>query len=269
MNENKDTKENRSKALRFIDRYGFMVLLGVCVVAIGAAAIWSSDLWSPSDTAQLPPTQETAGQLSQLDPTPAPTAEPTAQPSSQAQVPPADESESAQAVQAEPTKAPQPTPAPTPKPSEPKNTATNADAKLAKQMQVPVKGEIIRNFADSELVFSETLQQWMTHSGLDMAAAEGTNVVAALDGEVVSVTQDAMMGTVVTLKHAGDVQTVYASLAPDGVIEAGATVKAGDVIGQVGTSATSEVADGAHVHFEVIKSGTRVDPADYLLSSDE
>ena len=51
--------------------------------------------------------------------------------------------------------------------------------------------------------------------------------------------------------------------------EAGATVKAGDVIGQVGTSATSEVADGAHVHFEVIKSGTRVDPADYLLSSDE
>ena len=84
-------------------------------------------------------------------------------------MPPADESESAQAVQAEPTKAPQPTPAPTPKPSEPKNTATNADAKLAKQMQVPVKGEIIRNFADSELVFSETLQQWMTHSGLDMA----------------------------------------------------------------------------------------------------
>jgi murein DD-endopeptidase MepM/ murein hydrolase activator NlpD len=91
----------------------------------------------------------------------------------------------------------------------------------------PVEGEVLKAHAMDALVYSSTLKQWQTHSGIDIKASEGAQVSAALDGTVESVTQDALMGNTVVIRHDKDTCSVYSSLK-------NATVKKGDkvIVGQ-------------------------------------
>lgn len=113
------------------------------------------------------------------------------------------------------------------------------------------------------LVYNPTLEDWRIHNGLDIAAQEGTSVLAASSGTVLSVKDDALMGTTVTLEHGGGYQTTYASLQADPAVEVGDSVSAGQIIGVVGT-APAEAAQGPHLHFSVEKDGDAVDPEAYL-----
>ena len=88
-------------------------------------------------------------------------------------------------------------------------------------------------------------------------------MLAASSGTVLSVEDDALMGTTVTLEHGGGYQTTYASLQADPAVEVGDSVSAGQIIGVVGT-APAEAAQGPHLHFSVEKDGDAVDPEAYL-----
>lgn len=130
----------------------------------------------------------------------------------------------------------------------------------------PLSGQVVEAFSVDQLVYSETLGDWRTHDGVDIAAAQGTAVLAAKAGTVVSVTDDALMGTTVVLSHDGGYQTTYANLQAKPAVSKGDKVTAGQIIGAVGTTSTAEAAEGPHLHFSVTKNGDVVDPKKFLKS---
>ena len=131
---------------------------------------------------------------------------------------------------------------------------------------LPVSGKLSKNHDSEMQVFSNTMQDYRVHLGVDICAEENAAVSAVAAGTVVEVWEDALMGQCVALSHSGDAVSVYKNLSltlPEG-IEAGAEVKAGDVIGYVGDTAMTELADEAHLHFEMTVGGIQVNPLDYF-----
>ncbi len=115
-------------------------------------------------------------------------------------------------------------------------------------------------------VFSNTMEDYRVHLGVDIEAAAGTAVYAAADGTIESVEFHPMMGQTVVITHAEGYKTVYRNLQtaiPDG-IEAGKTVKAGDQIGAVGDTALIEIAEEPHLHFEIYKNELCENPMDHI-----
>ena len=131
---------------------------------------------------------------------------------------------------------------------------------------LPIQGEVLTAFSVDQLLYNETLDDWRTHDGVDIAAAEGDAVLAACAGTVSSITDDPLMGTTVVIQHSGGYETTYANLQVEPAVETGDTVSAGQTIGAVGTTAAAEAAQGAHLHFSVAKDGEAVDPDAFLNS---
>ncbi|TVR30747.1 MAG: M23 family metallopeptidase [Spirochaetaceae bacterium] len=99
------------------------------------------------------------------------------------------------------------------------------------------------------------------HNGIDLAAAVGTPVRAAMAGRVVHVeNQPGNYGRFVIIRHDGGYQTLYAHLDSYSV-QTGQQVNQGQQIGQMGNTGRST---GPHLHFSVIKNGSFVDPMRYL-----
>ncbi|MBP2071395.1 M23 family metallopeptidase [Thermoanaerobacterium saccharolyticum] len=98
------------------------------------------------------------------------------------------------------------------------------------------------------------------HSGIDIAVPLGTPVKAAADGEVVYAGWNDGYGLVVFIWHNNNLETRYAHLSKIAVNK-GQIVKAGDVIGYVGSTGKST---GPHLHFEVRNGGKAVNPLDFF-----
>ena len=129
---------------------------------------------------------------------------------------------------------------------------------------MPTDGNVSAEFSIDVLVYSNTMEDYRTHNGIDICAATGSAVKAAADGVVTEVYEHPMMGYTVVISHDGDAETVYQNLADEIVVSAGDIVKCGDVIGAVGESAIIETAEEPHLHFEMCIAGERVDPLDYI-----
>lgn len=128
---------------------------------------------------------------------------------------------------------------------------------------------LIKDYSNSALQYNKTLKQWEAHKAIDFAAEEGTDVYAVLDGTITEVSYNYLMGNVVKLDAGNGLIIVYKSLASDVPVKEGDTVKKGDVIGKVGSTAKSESSDGAHLHLETWLNGENVDPNNYLDLSEK
>ena len=128
----------------------------------------------------------------------------------------------------------------------------------------PVEGEILREYAMDELIFSETLDEWTVHQGLDIKADRTTVVKAAETGTVVAIKNDPRYGLTVIIEHEDGFKTVYSNLLTTEFIAEDESVEKGQSIGTVGNSAVFEIADEPHLHFEMIKNGEYVNPKLYL-----
>ena len=137
-------------------------------------------------------------------------------------------------------------------------------AEAPRLVVAPLRGDVLTAFSMEELVYSPTLGDWRTHNGVDIAAQQGTTVLAASAGAVLSVTDDPLMGTTVVIQHGGGYTTQYSCLQKDPPVQEGDQVAAGDVIGLVGSTASAEGSMGPHLHFSVSKDGQVIDPADYV-----
>lgn len=126
----------------------------------------------------------------------------------------------------------------------------------------PVEGEIVKGHSLDNLVFSETMQDYRVHRGVDISCKLGAEVVAFADGTVSAVTDDYFYGTTVAITHSDGMVSYYMNLNPEleEYITVGAEVKSGEAIGKVGTSARCELADNPHLHFELKVNGTDIDP---------
>lgn len=137
-------------------------------------------------------------------------------------------------------------------------------AEAPRLIVTPVHGEVLAAFSVDELAYNPTLEDWRTHDGVDIQAASGTTVLSACNGTVLSVSDDALMGTTVVVEHDGGYQTTYANLQPHPPVEAGEIVSAGQILGAVGDTAAAESAQGPHLHFSVSKDGEAVNPHEFL-----
>ncbi len=147
--------------------------------------------------------------------------------------------------------------------TEPPVKPTEAPKRALKTV-APVSGETVADYAMDCLSYNETTRDWRVHNGMDIAAPEGTEVLAAADGEVYTVYEDDIMGWTAVIRHQDGYVTTYASLAQDLNVRVGDDVEAGQVIGTVGATALIETAMGPHVHFSVTHDGEAMDPADFL-----
>ena len=103
---------------------------------------------------------------------------------------------------------------------------------------------------------------YIQNSGMDFGLENTFDVVSVLDGTVLDVREDELLGTVVEIKHDNDFISSYQSLS-EVSLKKNDTVKQGQVIGKSGTN-TIDQDLGNHLHFELYKSGEVVDPSKYF-----
>ena len=133
--------------------------------------------------------------------------------------------------------------------------AANADkpAPVSAGMTWPVAGRITSYFGNR---YHPILHFTRFHAGLDFGAAWGSPIVAAADGQVVAAGWAGGYGREVRIAHPGGLTTVYGHMS--GIVaSAGSFVRAGQLIGYVGSSGLST---GPHLHYEVRQSGVPVNP---------
>ena len=111
--------------------------------------------------------------------------------------------------------------------------------------------------------FHPILKTYRMHSGIDYAAPTGTPIMAPADGVVSFAGVKGGYGNAIMLNHRKGMETLYGHMSAfvSGV-SAGKSVKAGDVIGFVGSTGRST---GPHLHYEVRINGQIVDPSTVAL----
>lgn len=148
--------------------------------------------------------------------------------------------------------------------SETTNTEKETTSKKELSFEKPVEGEITKEFAKENLIYSQTLQEWVTHTGIDIKAEKTTVVKAAEEGTVKSIKNDPRYGLTIVIEHQDGFQTIYSNLLTSEFVTEGEKVTKGKTIGTVGNTAVFEVADEPHLHFEILKDSIQVDPCIYL-----
>ena len=124
----------------------------------------------------------------------------------------------------------------------------------------PVEGETVREYAKDNLIYSNTLQEWTTHTGIDIKADKTTIVKSAESGTVKSIKNDPRYGLTIVIEHDEQYQTIYSNLLTSEFVVEGEKVEKGQAIGTVGNTAVFEIADEPHLHFEIWKDSLPVDP---------
>ena len=143
-------------------------------------------------------------------------------------------------------------------------STTDVTPEAPRLVVAPLVGEEVAAFSVDELKYNETLGDWRTHDGVDIAAEVGTQVLAACSGTVTQVIDDDLMGTSVTIAHDDGYKTIYSNLQSVPTVSEGQQVSAGEVIGSVGCTSIAEFAVPAHLHFGVTKDGVPCDPQEFL-----
>ena len=238
----------RLRASIFLRRNGLYIAVAVCLAVIGGAAalIFGGNGNTPETPAEHSYDQRLNEAQASIVPaaTPLPTRRPSAT--------------------SEPLRSPKPTLIPnlTPAPSA-------APEPASVSWISPVDGRLIRVYSMDALIYSKTLGQWMTHSGVDVAAPKGTEVHAVDAGTVARVYDDDMLGTTVIIEHADGLTTVYCGLKKEPPVREGDAVDARALIGYIGDTAISECAEESHLHFEIRLNGRPVDPRSYITFKTE
>ena len=148
------------------------------------------------------------------------------------------------------------------------NTVVNNEPIIEEQKPLefmyPVEGEILKEFAMDNLVFSETLQEWIVHKGIDIKAERTSVVKAAEKGTVTAIKNDPRYGLSVIVEHRDGYKTIYSNLLTTEFVKEGETVTKGQSLGTVGNSAAFEIADEPHLHFELLLNEQALNPTLYL-----
>lgn len=128
----------------------------------------------------------------------------------------------------------------------------------------PTEGELICEYAKDNLIYSETLKEWITHTAVDIKADKTSVIKSAADGVVKSIVNDPRYGLTVVIEHDDGYETVYSNLLTAEFVVEGEEVTQGQTIGTAGNTASFESNMESHLHFELLKDGEYLDPSIYL-----
>lgn len=237
-----------NKFMVFVRNNGFYLVLVLCLLAVGTAIALMS-IPSKEEEAAVPsaaPEQAEILIVGQSNDEPLSAVVPSTAPNDVSPV-----------AAATLTPTPSPSPAPT---ATPQTKTTSSTTKAAP----PVSGEIIWDYATDKLLYSVTLDQWTTHSGVDLAADVGAEVKSVLSGTVEQVYEDDRLCVTVVVRHSNDRTSLYANLDASVRVKVGDKVNAGAVLGVVGDTAISECGLKPHVHFAFFVHDASVDPKKYV-----
>lgn len=144
---------------------------------------------------------------------------------------------------------------------------TAAPTETPYRFSEPVNGLLIRDYSVEEPQLFEHARYWRIHPGIDLQADYGDIVKACASGTVSSVWDDHEMGKCISITHAQGFESVYAGLSEIGYVKAGDPVSQGQTIGHVGNGVVAESDALPHLHFEVWRNGSAVDPVKLFLGT--
>jgi len=133
----------------------------------------------------------------------------------------------------------------------------------------PVDGEIVMDYSVDHTIYDKTLEHFRTNASISIAAPVGTQVKAASDGVVKSVTSTRETGNTVVIDNGNGWLTTYSQLQDQVLVNEGDVVKAGQVIGGVNNPTLYKVLLGSHLDFSVSKDDASVDPKTVLAKNED
>lgn len=244
------------RAGRFISGNGFYLVLLVCVAAIGISGYFLvRSVMEEGEVEEVSAVGEAEHDVPVMaeDPPEVEAIRPV--------LPSHDPAETVSLQPEEKESAPAETVSPQPEPSKPAETAA---ARVPLVFTWPVNGPVIASFSVEALVYDETMLDWRVHEGVDLAAEEGTRVLAVAAGTVTDVYEDELMGMTVVIDHGDGLVSLYSNLSEEPSAEEGQRVYTGDIIGSVGCTAAAEMGRAPHLHLAMYLDGQAVDPEGYL-----
>jgi len=125
---------------------------------------------------------------------------------------------------------------------------------------MPIDGRITSPFG---IRTAPTTGATAKHEGIDIAAATGTPVKAALSGIISKAGYSSAQGNFVVVNHGGGLESVYKHLS-QGTIKIGQTVTEGQIIAKSGNTGVST---GPHLEFQLLKNGVAIDPLSFTRDS--
>ncbi len=252
------TKKKGSKTSK-----GFYIALGVCLIAIGAAAWTTYDgVKNYMNPAPIQSESSAAVDSSQADQEAGNTVSGIFAESSQEE-----ESSQPESSSSQPEDSSQ-----EPASSETKETAATAPAVSSAATPnddlniYPVGQKVTKEFSGTDPIYSQTLNDWRVHEGVDLSAEEGSMVKAVSAGTVKDIYEDPMLGTTVVIAHK-DFDAYYCGLGSTTLVKTGDTVKLGQEIGSIHV-VPSESVEENHLHFGIKQNGQWVNPLDFLTGSE-
>ena len=124
---------------------------------------------------------------------------------------------------------------------------------------MPITGEILKDYDEQELQYSQTFKDWRLHLGVDIAAQKGDTVFACAQGTVEDIYEDPVLGTVVAIDHGDGLIAFYCGLNAKPTVQIGDSVESGSQIGVIDIL-PGESVEQAHLHLEMEKDGSPVSP---------
>ncbi len=121
----------------------------------------------------------------------------------------------------------------------------------------PARGRLTSGFGVRRIPYASGYQ---FHMGVDIIGAHGSAIWATAPGVVVFVGYRGSYGNIIIVDHGYDYETLYAHLS-DFAVNAGDEVDRGQVIGYMGATGRTT---GTHLHYEVHRKGSPVNPANYM-----
>ncbi len=127
----------------------------------------------------------------------------------------------------------------------------------------PLSLNIGSDFSMGVPVFSQTMNDYRTHNGVDFIGVKGESVRTVGEGTVVSVEKNALWGNQVTVDHGNGITSCISGLSDEALIGVGTTVYTDTVIGVIGDIPV-EKSEQSHIHLEMRENGKLVDPLELL-----
>ena len=140
---------------------------------------------------------------------------------------------------------------------ETKTTINDLNRPYSGYYLLPLNSNVSEDYSDGDMVFSETMNDWRSHNGIDIKGNLGDNAIAVQDGKVIEVSTDEIWGDVIVIQHGNGLKARYCGVKAS--VQAEQSVEQGQIIGTV-TAIPVEEADGIHVHLETEVDGKTVDP---------
>ena len=120
--------------------------------------------------------------------------------------------------------------------------------------------DILRRYSSDEFQQGSVTGVWQLHDSVDLACSPGEKVQAMADGLVLDAGKDEINGVWIRIKHADGIEALYAGMALSGAFQKDDHIRQGQTIGFAGSGPLDETQLPAHLHLNVTRNGTAIDP---------